>query len=106
MKNQEIMNRIKAIADRLKKEYHAETVILFGSYAKGEASEDSDTDILVIAPTDEKFFERMATVLELVRDLYNGLALSPIVLTSKEVKQRLKMGDPFVKEILEAGVKL
>ena len=45
-------------------------------------------------------------MLGLVRDLYDGLALSLIVLTPKEVKQRLEMGDQFVKEILETGVEL
>lgn len=63
-------------------------------------------DILVVAYTKERFFERMATVLEIVRDLYNGLALSPIVLRPEEVSERLKIGDQFVQEIIETGVEL
>lgn len=104
--NRELRDRLKKIAGRLKKEYHAGRVILFGSYATGTATEDSDVDILVIAPTKEKFFERMATVLELVRDLYNGLPLSPIVLRPEEVKKRLKIRDQFIQEILENGIEL
>lgn len=104
MTDQEVLGRIKAIADRLRIAYHAQTVILFGSSARGEASDDSDTDLLVIAPTQERFFERSATVLGLVRDLYSGLALSPIVLTPDELRQRLDRGDPFVKEIVGEGV--
>ena len=46
--NQEISERLQKISERIKKEYHAERVILFGSYAKGEATEDSDVDLLVI----------------------------------------------------------
>lgn len=103
---QDVMDRLKAISERLKKEYRAEKVILFGSLARGEATVDSDADILVIAPTNERFFERMATVLEIVRDLYNGLALSPIVLRPEEIAERLKIGDQFVQEILETGVEL
>ena len=106
MTNQEIAARIIAIAHRLKREYHAETVLLFGSHARNEASGDSDVDLFIIAATHERFFERMATVLELVRDLYNGLALSPIVLTPKEVEGKLEIGDQFVQEILETGVEL
>lgn len=98
--------RINAIADRLKKDYHAHTVILFGSVGRGEASAESDTDLLVIAPTRQRFCERSATVLGLVRDLYPGLALEPIVLTPEEVQHRLEQGDPFVKDILESGVEL
>ncbi len=104
--NEEIHSRIKKIAERLKKEYGAEQVILFGSQVEGKATKDSDTDILVIAPTNERFFERMATVLELTRDLYKGLALSPIVLRPEELKERLRKGDQFVQEIIDKGVKL
>lgn len=103
---QDVMDRLKVISERLKKEYKAEKVILFGSLARGDATEDSDADILVIAPTNERFFERMATVLEIVRDLYSGLALSPIVLRPEEIAERLKIGDQFVQEILETGVEL
>jgi predicted nucleotidyltransferase len=101
-----VMDRIKTISKRLKKEYKAERVILFGSYAKGKATEDSDIDILIIAPTTERFFERMATVKRLIRDLRNGLAVAPIVLTKQEVEERVKIGDQFVKEILEKGIEL
>lgn len=104
--NQEMSERLRRISERLKKEYHAEKIILYGSYARREATEDSDTDILVIAPTSEKFFDRMATALALVRDLYDGLALSPIVLTPAEMQRRLEIGDPFIKEILHEGLEL
>jgi len=49
----------KKISERLKKEYHPEK--LFGSYARGEETEDNDLDILVSAPSHERLFERMAT---------------------------------------------
>ncbi len=102
----EIMDRIRAISERLKKEYIAQEVILFGSYARGEATRDSDVDLFIIAPTKERFFERMATVLRLTRDLYYKLALEPIVLTKEEVEQRLQRGDQFVKQIVEEGIYL
>ncbi len=104
--NKQISRRLRKISKRLKEEYNAQRVILFGSYARGEASEGSDLDLFIIAPTNERFFDRMATVLELVRDLYPGLALSPIVLRPEEVKERLKIGDHFIQEILETGIEL
>jgi predicted nucleotidyltransferase len=102
----DVMDRVKAISERLKEEYNAQAVILFGSYARGEATDDSDVDLLIIAPTKERFFERMATVLRLTRDLYYKLALEPIVLTKQEVEQRLQRGDQFIKQIIEKGVYL
>lgn len=103
---EDITDRVKAISERLKKEYNAEKVILFGSYARGEATEDSDVDILVIAPATERFFERMATVKRLTRDLRNGLPLAPIVLTQQEIEKRIEIKDQFINEILEGGVEL
>jgi predicted nucleotidyltransferase len=102
----ELDKRLQTIGSRIKKEYRAERVILFGSYAKGNATEDSDVDLLVVAPTKERFFERMASVRRLIRDLRGGLPVSPIVLTPGELEKRRQAGDPFVQEILQTGVSL
>ncbi len=102
----EMNKRLQTMGNKIKKEYRAEKVILFGSYAKGNATEDSDVDLLVVAPTKERFFERMASVRRLIRDLRDGLPVSPIVLTPAELEKRRKAGDPFVREILETGVSL
>jgi len=102
----EVMDRVKTISERLKKEYNAEKVILFGSYARDEATEDSDVDLFIIAPTQERFYERMATILKITRDLYHGIPISPIVLRPDEVKERLNIGDQFVKEIIEEGIEI
>ena len=102
----DVMERIKAISERLKKEYKAQKVILYGSYAKGEATEDSDVDLFIIAPTNERFFQRMATVLGLIRDLKKGIPIEPIVLTAEEVEKRIKVGDQFIQEIIEEGIYL
>ncbi len=102
----ELDKRLQTIGSRIKKEYSAERVILFGSYAKGKATKDSDVDLLVVAPTKERFFERMASVRRLIRDLRDSLAVSPIVLTPGELEKRRQTGDPFVQEILQTGVSL
>ena len=104
--SREIHERLRNISERLKKEYNAEKVILFGSYARGEATEDSDVDILVIAPTKERMIDRMASVSRIIRDLRNGLPISPIVLTPEEFRRKLDIGDAFIQTIVEEGVVL
>jgi len=101
--NEEMLKQIKKISERLKKDYQAERVILFGSYARGEEQEGSDVDLLIIAPAKERFFERGARVRKIVRDLSRGIPFSPIVLNPTELKQRLAIGDQFVQQILEQG---
>lgn len=101
----DIPDLIKRISSRLKEQYGAKEVILFGSYARGEAGEDSDIDLLIISATKERFIERQATVRRLVRDLRRKMPFSPIVLTPEEVEERKKRGDQFISEILETGIR-
>lgn len=97
---------LKAIADRLREQYGAERVLVYGSVARGEQTEHSDIDLLIIAPTKERFYERMGSVLAIVRDLGRGMPLSPIVLTPEELATRLDRRDQFVEEMVQGGVEL
>ena len=97
------LDRLREIGQRIRQEYGAERVLLYGSVARGEAGPSSDVDILVVAETEEEFHERIASVLRLVRDLRRHLPLSPLVLTPEEMEERLRQGDPFIAEILQSG---
>lgn len=97
---------LKHIAERLKQDYGAEKVIVYGSLARGEATIHSDIDLLVVAPSQDRHYWRVARVHHLIRDLSRGLPLSPIVLTPDEIEERIRLGDPFVRRILEEGIPL
>ncbi len=101
-----IFDRIKSMSERLKEKYGARTVILFGSYARGEETDDSDIDLFVVAPGNERFFDRIASVKRRIRNLRNGLPVAPIVLTPEETEKRKDLGDQFIIDILEKGVRL
>ncbi len=101
-----VPDRIRDIAERIKTAYGAQRVILYGSYARGEATEDSDIDLLVVAPTEEAFLDRMAAVRAAIRDLRRGLPISPIVLTPEELEAHRQRGSAFVQTMLEEGVEL
>ena len=104
--NKQTHSQLHQIGERLKKEYNAQQVILFSSCARGEKTVDSDVDLLVVAPTNEGFLERMATVKRTIRDLRKGLAVAPIVLTHEEIEARKQIRDPFITEILKEGLTL
>lgn len=104
--NPEIYDRLKKISQKLKEEYHAEKVILFGSYAREEGTEDSDVDLLVIAPTQQRMIDRMTSVSLILWDITDTLPVSPIVLTPEEFREKLEMRDAFIGTIVEEGLEL
>jgi predicted nucleotidyltransferase len=56
------------IIDRIVKHYDPERIILFGSYARGEATEESDVDLLIVAQTNLPGRARFPAVRRLLAD--------------------------------------
>ena len=102
-KNREIKNTIFKIVERIKKEYHPEKIILFGSYAYGTPDKNSDVDLFILKSTKKNRIDRFVEVKRIIYDPKIKLVFSPLVYTPKEVKGRISLGDDFVKEILEKG---
>lgn len=42
--------KIKEMVRRIVERFHPEKIILFGSYARGRATRDSDVDLLIVMP--------------------------------------------------------
>ncbi|MFN0071266.1 MAG: nucleotidyltransferase domain-containing protein [Chloroflexota bacterium] len=97
---------IQRIADRLRDRMNAVRVILYGSVPRGEATLDSDIDLLIIAATNELGYQRMATARAAIRDLSFGLPISPLVLTPQEWAAGIHRRDAFLREIERTGVEL
>ena len=94
---------IHEIIRRLTEELAPQKIILFGSYAKGQAHEDSDIDLLIIADMPEPFFKRLTRVRKAVSGTHPGIPIDPIVLTPLELEARLRKGDQFIAEVMEEG---
>lgn len=94
---------INEIMDRISKGYKPKKVILFGSYAYGEPTEDSDIDLLIIKNTDKRPLDRWIEVKRILRDSSRTVPVSPLVYTEKEIEERIAIKDFFVQEILEKG---
>lgn len=94
---------ILKMVEKIIREYQPKKVILFGSYAYGEITEDSDVDFLIIKNTDERPIDRWMAVKKLLRDTARALPVSPLVYTEKELKERIAVKDFFVEEIFEKG---
>lgn len=104
VKDKKIQKIIKGIVDEIVKEYKPEKIILFGSYAYGNPTRDSDIDMLIIKRTKKKSMDRWVFLKMLTHDPDRGIPFTPFVFTPSELKQRLSMGDDFIKSILEKGI--
>jgi predicted nucleotidyltransferase len=106
MKNtdQKILVEINGIVKRIVESFAPEKVILFGSYAYGNVTPDSDLDLLVIMETDLPAAERSRQISRLLRP--RRLPMDIVVKNPKEIQRSLGRVDPFVHEILEKGVVL
>lgn len=94
---------INKVVDTLIKEYQPKKIILFGSYAYGSPTSDSDLDLLIIKDTDKRPIDRWMEVKRLLRNTARSLPISPLVYTERELAERLIMKDFFIAEVLEKG---
>ncbi len=92
---------LKEIIVRITNHLDPEKIILFGSYAYGEPKENSDLDLFIIMKSNEKTANRRIKVSQLFWD--REMPMDFIVKTPSEIKQRLAIGDPFIKKIIEKG---
>jgi predicted nucleotidyltransferase len=98
-----IQSLLKDIVGRLNKSYSPEKIILYGSYAYGEPTSDSDIDLLIIKDTAKRHVDRFVEVKKIIYQPGRSIPVSPLIYTPKEIEDRLKMGDDFVAEILARG---
>lgn len=85
----------------------AQCATLFGSVARREAAPGSDVDLLLLTSPKAKA-GLTAGVDEFSRDfiLHYGIRLSPLIMTVREAKARVKSGDQLLKNILREGIDL
>lgn len=91
---------IQAFVGELVAQFHPERVILFGSYAYGSPSKDSDVDLLVVMPHRGHAAVQAARIRKSIRA---GFPLDLLVRSPKVIRQRSAMGDFFIREIIERG---
>jgi predicted nucleotidyltransferase len=94
---------LNKIVKQLVDAYTPEKIILFGSYAYGQPTADSDLDLLIIKKTSERLIDRWINVRRIVSDPQRSIPLMPIVLTPTEIKERLAIGDQFIEEVIKRG---
>ena len=86
-----------------------DSIILYGSVAGGNATKDSDIDVLIIVKGKEKRkIEREVLDISYEVDFENNFEtfIVPIYMTPKEIEREIKSGSYFMKDLLIQGAVL
>jgi predicted nucleotidyltransferase len=95
---------IIAYVDRIAALVKPRRIVLFGSYAAGNPTEDSDVDLLITKsrwPTSPLTMAGRICVA-----LGVPFAMDVIVKSEANVRRGLRIGDAFIREIMEKGITL
>jgi len=95
--------KITAFCDRIVEQFQPEKVILFGSYAYGNPTPDSDVDVLVVLPFEGKNPEKATEIWVASRPRF---PIDIVVRKPQELQRRLELGDVFLREIIKRGTVL
>ena len=92
---------LPAVIERIVEAVQPIKIILFGSYAAGTPTPDSDVDLLVVLETTATRVERYARVSEALWP--RPFPVDILVKTPAELRQAMRDGDRFITDILQHG---
>ena len=92
---------IQTITDDIVREFAPLQVILFGSYAYGAPTEDSDVDLLVVMDVPKSEFSNKA--IEIRQRISYHFGMDLLVRSPEEIAYRVSYNDWFLREIAEKG---
>jgi predicted nucleotidyltransferase len=93
--------QINNVVDIIVKNVHPDQVILFGSYAAGSPSPDSDLDILVVKDMNLPSHQRSPQIKKYLRGL--KIPIDLVVCTKGELEKWRGIKSTFANEILKRG---
>ncbi len=92
---------IQATCHDIVREFAPEKIILFGSYAYGTPTEDSDVDFLVVMAISESQTRHQAV--EIRQRIPRRFRMDLIVRSPEEIAYRVANNDWFLQEITQQG---
>jgi len=95
--------QILDLSDEIVRLFKPHRIIVFGSYAYGKPTVDSDVDLLVIMPHKGSPLEQAIKILHKTEPHF---PIDLIVRTPKTLRERIALNDFFLMEITEKGIVL
>jgi predicted nucleotidyltransferase len=97
------MAEIQQVVQQIVERFRPQRVILFGSYAGGTPTADSDVDLLVTMETPLPNVEQAVAIRRAVDFPF---PTDLLVRTPQQIAERLALGDVFLREVLTRGIVL
>lgn len=94
-------DELNRILSRIIEVSQPDAVILFGSYASGNATEESDLDFLLIKQTNELPVNRAASIRKALRDILYPMDI--LVYTPDEIEKNRNKKFTFIHEVFKTG---
>ena len=94
------MKEIGELTDRIAREFNPNQIVLFGSYAWGQPTPDSDVDFLVVLSFEGKSWKMASEIRKRIRPTF---PIDFIVRTPEQLQTRLQLGDDFIRDITDHG---
>ena len=96
---------IQQIADRIADRFNPEKIILFGSYARGEAHHHSDLDLLIVMETLAPRGQRSAPIIKMLAQDY-AEPIDVVVRSAQALKDWQQVPGSFAHQVLTEGIVL
>lgn len=95
-------SEIKKWCESVACEFRPQKIVLFGSYASGKPTPDSDVDVLIVMPLarGQRDVRQAAAIRDRVRAPF---PMDVIVRSPRQIEQRLAQGDGFIRDIFRHG---
>ena len=101
MQEQDQLDRLSARLRPILAKHGVLRAIVFGSWARGEASRRSDLDLIVVQETDKRFLDRYDPLLREIAQAVPGRDVDLLIYTPQELVQVADR--PFIARALREG---
>ena len=95
---------IEEISKKIAERFHPEKIILFGSYARGDATENSDLDLLIVSRTNLPRPKRSAPIYSFLREY--TFSKDILVYTPEETEEYRELPGALMRRALREGIVL
>ncbi len=94
--------------DRMERGYghHIRRMIVYGSYARGQRSEGSDVDVLIIWTGEGAAGRKAAADVATQILVERGILISPKLVSPEGYEEMLRLGVPFARNVEKEGIQI